>query len=82
MRSGGGKRASRRLSPTLKSMILGALEDAGGRAYLASQAAKTPSAFLTLVAKILPAETPAGDAFDPEPPTITVTIATEPPSAS
>jgi hypothetical protein len=58
-------------------MILGALEDAGGRAYLASQAAKTPSAFLTLVARILPTE--AGGADDPDDaPTITVTIASEP----
>jgi len=67
----------RRLSPGLKTMILGALADAGGRDYLASQAAKTPSAFLTLVAKVLPAEAATAHAAV-EPPTITVTIAPEP----
>jgi hypothetical protein len=35
-------------------MILGALDDAGGRQYLTDRAADTPSAFLTLVGKVLP----------------------------
>ena len=70
-------RHARGLRPSVTEMILGALEDAGGREYLASQAAKTPSAFLTLVAKVLPADAVTLDA-DAEPPTIIVTIAPEP----
>jgi len=35
-------------------MILGALDDAGGRGYLAIQAKSNPVAFLTLLGKVLP----------------------------
>jgi hypothetical protein len=38
----------------IKEMILGALSDVGGRAYLAEQAKRNPNAFLGLVGKILP----------------------------
>ena len=38
----------------LKDMILKALDDAGGIDYLATQAKETPTAFLTLVGKVLP----------------------------
>lgn len=41
----------------LKEMILGALDDAGGQAYLKAQAARNPAAFLTLVGKVLPLDT-------------------------
>lgn len=37
-------------------MITGALSDAGGRAYLARQAAENPGPFLTLVGRIVPKE--------------------------
>ena len=37
-------------------MIEGALNDVGGRKYLARQAIETPQAFLTLVGKVLPRE--------------------------
>jgi hypothetical protein len=40
----------------LKEMILGALDDAGGRKYLAAQAVLNPGPFLTLVGKCLPRE--------------------------
>jgi len=39
--------------PVLRDMILGALEDAGGRAYLATLARENPNGFMTLVGKIL-----------------------------
>jgi len=35
-------------------MILGALDDAGGRAYLAQQAQDNPGPFLALIGKVLP----------------------------
>lgn len=38
----------------VKDMILQALDKAGGVAYLAKQAEKSPAAFLTLVGKVLP----------------------------
>lgn len=41
-------------SIALKEMILGALDKAGGIEYLAAQAAENPSAFLSLVGRVLP----------------------------
>jgi len=38
----------------LKNMILGALNDAGGQAYLAARAIDTPGPFLALIGKVLP----------------------------
>jgi len=38
----------------LKDMILNALDTAGGEQYLATQAEENPTAFLTLVGKVLP----------------------------
>lgn len=38
----------------LKEMILGALADAGGQAYLVKQAQLNPAAFMTLLGKVLP----------------------------
>ena len=48
----------------LKDMILQALSDAGGVAYLQAQATETPTAFLALVGKVLPM-TVVGDAKQP-----------------
>lgn len=52
--AGRPKGSQNRLTAELKDMILGALEDAGGREYLARQAEENPSAFLALLAKVLP----------------------------
>lgn len=38
----------------LRGMVLGALDDAGGQAYLSEQAKKNPAAFMTLLGKVLP----------------------------
>ena len=38
----------------LRDMILGALDDAGGREYLSRQAEEKPVAFLALIGKVLP----------------------------
>ena len=38
----------------LKDMILGALDQAGGEGYLVRQAKDNPTAFLTLIGKVLP----------------------------
>lgn len=40
----------------LKDMVRQALEEAGGVDYLHAQAKENPTAFLTLVGKLLPAE--------------------------
>lgn len=48
----------------LKDMILGALEQKGGEEYLMKQADENPTAFLTLIGKVLPT-TLAGDKDNP-----------------
>lgn len=45
-----------KITTELKEMILGALDDAGGKDYLVEQAKKNPNAFLTLVGKYIPSE--------------------------
>lgn len=45
-----------KITADLRDMILGALEDVGGRAYLASKAEENPGPFLALVGKCLPKE--------------------------
>jgi hypothetical protein len=40
----------------LKEAILGAFSDVGGREYLAKQARENPTAFMTLLGKVLPAD--------------------------
>lgn len=42
------------MTVALKDMILGALDEAGGQAYLVQQSENNPTAFLTLVGKVLP----------------------------
>lgn len=48
----------------VKDMILQALADAGGAAYLKRQADKNPGPFMTLVGKVLPLQV-AGDKDNP-----------------
>lgn len=43
-----------KLTADVKAMILAALEQAGGVEYLLQQSEKNPTAFLTLVGKVLP----------------------------
>jgi hypothetical protein len=45
----------------LRQMILRALAEAGGSDYLRRQAEETPSAFLALLAKIIPAQASGKD---------------------
>lgn len=53
-----------KLTADVKSMILGALNKAGGEGYLLQQSKDNPVAFMTLVGKVLPM-TVAGDAENP-----------------
>lgn len=63
------KGATNRVGRQLKEMILGALDDCGGQAYLTecAQDPKTRAAFLTLLGKVLPSEMrhagPGGEAL-------------------
>lgn len=50
------KGSPNKVSKALKDMILEALDDAGGKDYLLSQASENPQAFMTLLGKILPSE--------------------------
>ncbi|CAB4124524.1 hypothetical protein UFOVP66_8 [uncultured Caudovirales phage] len=45
-----------KLTGDMREMIRGALDDAGGREFLAEQARENPVAFLNLVGKIIPRE--------------------------
>jgi hypothetical protein len=44
------------MTRALRDMILGALDDAGGQQYLARQAEQNPTAFMTLLGKVLPTQ--------------------------
>jgi hypothetical protein len=63
-RGGRAKGTPNKLSGDVKAMVLGALEEKGGVDYLVEQADKNPTAFLTLVGKVLPM-TVAGDPENP-----------------
>ena len=43
-----------KVTKAVKEMVIAALNEAGGTAYLVEQSAKNPTAFLTLVGKVLP----------------------------
>ena len=44
----------------LRDMILGALDDRGGQEWLARQADENPTAFMQLIAKVLPTQITGG----------------------
>jgi hypothetical protein len=58
LRKGGGrpKGVPNKNTKALKEMILGALDGAGGQDYLQRQAEVNPTAFLSLIGKVLPTE--------------------------
>lgn len=54
-KTGGRKKGTpNKLTKELKDLILGALDKSGGEQYLIDQAKENPTAFLTLVGKVLP----------------------------
>lgn len=57
---GRGKGNLNKTTVAIKEMIEGALQDAGGRAYLARQADENPAAFMGLLGKILPKDINVG----------------------
>lgn len=60
-RGGRAKGVPNKVTADLKGMILGALDKAGGETYLQAQADKNPTAFLTLVGKVLPLQVAGHD---------------------
>ncbi len=54
LKPGNRKGVPNRVTKELKDMILQALDGAGGVQYLQAQAEENPTAFLTLVGKVLP----------------------------
>lgn len=50
-----------KLTGELKDLILGALSNVGGMKYLETQAKESPTAFLTLVGKVLPLQVTGKD---------------------
>jgi hypothetical protein len=63
LRRGGGrpKGVPNKIGVALKEMILGALDEAGGKTYLVKQSSENPAAFMTLVGKVLPTTLTDGD---------------------
>jgi hypothetical protein len=61
--AGKGRKAGvpNKVTGALKDMVLQALSDAGGVEYLSRQAKENPSAFLTLVGKVLPLQIGGAD---------------------
>lgn len=56
-KTGGRKKGTPNiLTSDVKTMILAALDKAGGVEYLVSQARESPAAFMTLVGKVLPTQ--------------------------
>lgn len=51
---GRAKGVPNKTTAEIKGMILGALSEVGGQAYLVQQALDNPNAFMTLVGKIVP----------------------------
>jgi len=54
--AGRKKGSPNKVTTALKEMIIGALDDAGGREYLTKQAKENPASFLTLIGKYIPSE--------------------------
>lgn len=55
VKTGGRQKGTpNKINAALKDMILGALDDVGGQEYLAAQARENPSAYMTLLGKVLP----------------------------
>lgn len=63
-RGGSRKGCPNRNTKALKDMILGALAKSGGEDYLVARAKDNPTAFLTLIGKVLPT-TLVGDKTQP-----------------
>ena len=49
-----GRTGPNKLTSQVKEMIEGALQDVGGRDYLARQAEANPSAFMSLLGRVIP----------------------------
>lgn len=65
VKTGGRQKGTpNKVNAQLKDMILGALSEAGGQSYLLKQAEANPTAFLTLIGKVLPMQV-AGDPDQP-----------------
>jgi hypothetical protein len=63
-KGGSRKGIPNKITADLKSMILGALDQAGGVAYLVGQAHEKPAAFMALVGKVLPMQVTGADGND------------------
>lgn len=63
--NGRPKGIENKLNRSIKDMILTALNDVGGAAYLARQAEKNPVAFMGLVGRVLPLQLANADGSNP-----------------
>jgi len=68
------KGSQNKVTADVKGMILTALADAGGAKYLLDQAKTNPTAFLTLIGKVLPKEVTGADGKDLVPAGVTFVV--------
>lgn len=62
VRLGGRKKGTpNKTTAALKDMVLNALTTVGGEAYLVKQASESPTAFMTLLGKVLPTQVSQAD---------------------
>lgn len=71
-KTGRKKGTPNKVNKELKELIRGALDAAGGQAYLQKQAEENPAAFMTLLGKIIPKDVNVGG--QPENPLMVSTI--------
>ncbi len=64
------KGATNKVNGLLKDMILQALSNVGGTSYLETQATANPTAFMTLVGRVLPMQVKEGGDDPRVPPTV------------
>lgn len=64
LKGGSRKGKPNKVTADLRAMIMGALDAAGGQAYLQKQADENPNAFMALVGKTLPKEVTGKDGKD------------------
>ena len=60
------KGSPNKIQAAVKEMVIQALDEAGGVDYLKTQAATNPTAFLTLVGKVIPLQAQVSGDLSPE----------------
>jgi hypothetical protein len=77
--SGRKKGTPNKLTATVRESILAALDQVGGKKYLVKQAKENPTAFMTLLGKVLPTQLTGAEGAPLNPPVIQFVRDADPP---